>query len=151
LPDASVQAALEKANAKGIKGKWIFTIDKPTLIPFLQYCENRELREKMYKAYMSRGNNNDELDNKKIFSRIISLRVEKAKLLGYKRYSDFVLQRRMAKTPENVMKFLNELWNPTVNRAKSEAGEMQRIIDKEGGSFKLQPWDWWLCREGKKG
>ncbi|MDP4194336.1 MAG: M3 family metallopeptidase [Bacteroidota bacterium] len=150
LPDASVQAAFEKAMAKGIKGKWIFTIDKPTLIPFLQYSENRGLREKMYKAYMSRGNNNDELDNKKIFSRIISLRVEKAKLLGYKRYSDFVLQRRMAKTPENVMKFLNELWSPTVNRAKSEAGEMQKIIDQEGDNFKLQPWDWWFYAEKVK-
>ncbi|MDZ7626637.1 MAG: hypothetical protein U5J96_19580 [Ignavibacteriaceae bacterium] len=71
LPDASIQAAKEKAEAKGYSGKWLFTIDKPTLIPFLQFSENRALREKMYKAYMNRGNNNDELDNKKIFSRII--------------------------------------------------------------------------------
>ncbi|MCJ7554542.1 MAG: M3 family metallopeptidase, partial [Ignavibacteriaceae bacterium] len=127
LPDASVQAATEKAEIKGLKGKWIFTIDKPTLIPFLQFSENRDLREKLYKAYMNRGNNNDELDNKKILSRIIVLRVEKANLLGYKTYSDFVLQKKMAKTPENVYAFLNDMWKPTVRKAKSEVNEMQKI------------------------
>ncbi|MGE5679989.1 MAG: M3 family metallopeptidase [Bacillota bacterium] len=150
LPEASVQAASEKAKAKGLNGKWIYTIDKPTLLPFLQYSEKRDLREKMYKAYMSRGNNNDELDNKKNFSRIAKLRIEKAKLLGYKRYSDFVLQRRMAKTPENVMKFLSDLWAPTVKRAKSEVEDMQKIIDAEGGGFQLQPWDWWYYAEKVK-
>ena len=81
LSEASIRAAKEKADAKGLKGKWLFTIDKPTLIPFLQFSQNRELREKMYKAYMNRGNNNNEFDNKKIFSRIIALRVQKANLL----------------------------------------------------------------------
>ncbi len=91
----------------------------------------------MYKAYMNRGNNNDELDNKKILSRIIVLRVEKANLLGYKTYSDFVLQKKMAKTPENVYAFLNDMWKPTVRSAKLEVDEMQKIIDNEGGKFKL--------------
>lgn len=150
LPDISVVAASEKANAKGLKGKWIFTIDKPTLLPFLQYAENRGLREKMYKAYMSRGNNNDELDNKKTFARIVSLRVEKAKLLGYKRYSEVVLQRKMAQTPENVIKFLDDMWIPTVKKAKAEVTEMQKLIDAEGGKFKLQPWDWWFYAEKVK-
>jgi peptidyl-dipeptidase Dcp len=147
LPDASIQAAKEKAEAKGYKGKWLFTIDKPTLIPFLQFSEKRELREKMYKAYMNRGNNNEELDNKKIFSRIVVLRVEKANLLGYKTYSDFVLQKKMAKTPENVYSFLNDIWNPTLLKAKSEFAEMQKIIDAEGGKFSLEPWDWWYYAE----
>lgn len=150
LPDISVVAASEKANVKGLKGKWIFTIDKPTLLPFLQYAENRGLREKMYKAYMSRGNNNDELDNKKTFARIVSLRVEKAKLLGYKRYSEVVLQRKMAQTPENVIKFLDDMWIPTVKKAKAEVTEMQKLIDAEGGKFKLQPWDWWFYAEKVK-
>ena len=150
LPDASVQAATEKAETKGLTGKWIFTIDKPTLIPFLQFSENRDLREKMYKAYMNRGNNNDELDNKKILSRIIVLRVEKANLLGYKTYSDFVLQKKMAKTPENVYAFLNDMWEPTVRKAKSEVDEMQKIINNEGGKFNLEPWDWWYYAEKVK-
>ena len=150
LPDASIQAAEEKAEAKGLKGKWLFTIDKPTLIPFLQFSENRVLREKMYRAYMNRGNNNDELDNKEIFSRIIVLRVEKANLLGYKTYSDFVLQKKMAKIPDNVYSFLNEIWKPTLTRAQSEAAEMQKIIDAEGGKFNLEPWDWWYYAEKVK-
>ena len=150
LPDASIQAAKEKADARGLKGKWLFTIDKPTLIPFLQFSEKRNLREKMYKAYMNRGNNNDELDNKKIFSRIIVLRVEKANLLGYKTYSDFVLQKKMAKTPENVYSFLNDIWKPTTKKAKSEVVEMQKIIDAEGGKFNLEPWDWWYYAEKVK-
>ena len=150
LPDASIQAAKEKAEAKGLKGKWLFTIDKPTLIPFLQFAENRDLREKMYRVYMNRGNNNDELDNKKIFSRIIVLRVEKANLLGYKTYSDFVLQKKMAKTPENVYSFLNDIWKPTTKRAKSEAADMQKLIDAEGGKFNLEPWDWWYYAEKVK-
>ncbi len=150
LPDASVQAAKEKADAKGLKEKWLFTIDKPTLIPFLQFSERRALREKMYRAYMNRGNNNDELDNKKIFSRIIVLRVEKANLLGYKTYSDFVLQKKMAKTPDNVYSFLNDVWKPTVKKAKSEAEDMQKIIDAEDGKFNLEPWDWWYYAEKVK-
>jgi peptidyl-dipeptidase Dcp len=150
LPEIQITAASEKANAKGLTGKWIFTIDKPTLLPFLQYAENRDLRERMYKAYMSRGNNNDELDNKKIFSRIVSLRVDKANLLGYKRFADLVLRRKMAKTPENVIKFLNDMWTPTLKKTKAEVVEMQKIIDAEGGNFKLQPWDWWFYAEKVK-
>jgi len=150
LPDASIQAAHEKAETKGLKGTWLFTIDKPTLIPFLQFSENRVLREKLYKAYMNRGNNNDELDNKKILSRIIVLRVEKANLLGYKTYSDFVLQKKMAKTPENVYLFLNDIWKPTIRKAKSEVDEMQKIIDNEGGKFNLEAWDWWYYAEKVK-
>ena len=147
LPEASIQAAAEKAKEKGQTGKWLFTIDKPTLLPFLTYAQNRALREKMYRAYMNRGNNHDELDNNKLFARIISLRVEKAHLLGYKRYADFVLERKMAKTPEKVFKFLEDMWKPTLKCAKAEVAEMQKIIDKSPDKFKLQPWDWWFYSE----
>ncbi|MDP4114634.1 MAG: M3 family metallopeptidase [Bacteroidota bacterium] len=150
LTTDQIQAAAEKAKEKGMEGKWIFTIDKPTLLPFLQFSEKRELREKMYKAYMNRGNNNDELDNKKIYAKIISLRTEKAHLLGYKRYADLVLQRKMAKTPEAAMKFLLDVWKPTMKKAKAEVAEMQKIIDREKGNFKLQPWDWWYYAEKVK-
>ncbi|KAB2908282.1 MAG: M3 family metallopeptidase [Ignavibacteriales bacterium] len=150
LSEDMLSAAAEKAEAAGVRGKWLFTIDKPTLLPFLQFAKNRSLREKMYRAYMNRGNNNDELDNKKILARIVSLRVQKAKLLGYNTYADFVIEKKMAKTPENAYKLLYDVWKPTIKKAKSEVAEMQAIIDAEGGNFKLQPWDWWYYAEKVK-
>ena len=147
LNDALVQAAKEKAEAKGLTGKWIFTIDKPTLIPCLRYSANRDIREKLYKAYMNRGNNNNEFDNKKNLARVISLRVEKAQLLGYKTYADYKLLRRMAKKPENVYKFLNDIMTPALQKGKTEVEAMQRLINEEGDSFKLEPWDWWYYSE----
>lgn len=150
LSEDMISAAAVKASEKGLPGKWIFTIDKPTLMPFLQFSEKRELREKMYKAYVNRGNNNDELDNKKVLSRMVSLRVQKANLLGYKTYADFILEKKMAKTPENAYKLLYDVWKPTLKRAQSEVDEMQKIIDLEGGKFKLEPWDWWFYAEKVK-
>ncbi|WP_434968571.1 M3 family metallopeptidase [Rosettibacter firmus] len=150
LPENVIKFAAELANEKGYPGKWVFTLQKPSWIPFLQYSPKRELREKLFKAYINRGNNNNEFDNKKIISRIISLRVKKANLLGYKTHADFVLERNMAKNPENVYKFLHQLWEPAIKRAKMEVEEMQRIIDREGGNFKLQPWDWWYYAEKVK-
>lgn len=150
LSEDMISAAAAKASEKGHTGKWVFTIDKPTLLPFLQFAEKRDLREKMYKAYVDRGNNNDELDNKKVLSRMVSLRVQKANLLGYKNYADFILEKKMAKTPENAYKFLYDVWKPTLKRAQSEVDEMQKIIELEGGKFKLEPWDWWFYAEKVK-
>jgi peptidyl-dipeptidase Dcp len=150
LPEASIQAAADKAKDKGQPGKWLLTIDKPTLLPVLTYADNRPLREKMYRAYMNRGNNNDELDNNKVFARMITLRVQKAHLLGYKHYADFVLERKMGKNAEKVFKFLKDMWKPTVHRAKTEVAEMQKIIDRGANKFKLQPWDWWYYAEQVK-
>lgn len=150
LPEAVIQQAYETGKAKGYEGKWVFTLQKPSFIPFLQYSEKRELREKVFKAYINRGNNNNDNDNKKILSRIASLRVERANLLGYKTHSDFILEKNMAKNPERVYKFLQDLWIPALNRAKNEAAEMQKIIDKEGNKFKLEAWDWWYYAEKLK-
>jgi len=113
LPDEVVQAAAELARARGMEGKWAFTLQKPSFIPFLMNSEKRNLREIVFKAYINRGNNNDEFDNKKLISRIAALRIKKANLLGYKTHADFVLERNMAKNPENVYKFLNDLWKPS--------------------------------------
>ena len=118
------------------------TLHNPSMRPFLQYSEKRPLREKIFKAYINRSSNNDELDNKAIVSRIIALRVEKEKLLGYKTYAHFVLENNMEKKPENVYKFLDLFWKPALRMAKKEAKELQEMIDKEGKDFKLKPWDW---------
>lgn len=150
LPDDVINAAAELAKSKNMDGKWAFSLQKPSFIPFLQYSQRRDLREKIFKAYINRGNNNNEFDNKKIVSRVASLRVDRANLLGYKTFADFVLERNMAKTPENVYKFLNDLWTPAIKRAKMEIADMQKIIDKEGGNFKLAAWDWWYYAEKVK-
>ena len=150
LPDGVVQAAAEMARARGMEGKWVFTLQKPSFIPFLMHSEKRNLREIVFKAYISRGNNNDEFDNKKLISRIAALGVKKANLLGYKTHADFILERNMAKNPENVFKFLKDLWKPALKRAKTEVTDMQAIIDREGHDFKLQAWDWWYYAEKAK-
>ena len=150
LPDGVVQAAAEIARARGMEGKWVFTLQKPSFIPFLMHSEKRNLREVVFKAYINRGNNNDEFDNKKLISRIAALRVKRANLLGYKTHADFVLERNMAKNPENVYKFLKDLWKPALKRARMEIADMQAIIDREGQNFKLQAWDWWYYAEKVK-
>jgi len=150
LPDEVVQAAAEMAKARDMENKWVFTLQKPSFIPFLVNSQKRNLREIVFKAYVNRGNNNDEFDNKKLISRIAALRVSKANLLGYATHADFVLERNMAENPENVYKFLNDLWEPALRRSKMEVADMQAIINREGHDFKLQAWDWWYYAEKVK-
>lgn len=145
-----ISQAAETGKAKGFEGNWVFTLQKPSFIPFLQYSQKRELREKVFKTYINRGNNNNESDTKSTLSKIASLRVRRANLLGYKSHADFVLEKNMAKNPEAVYKFLNDLWEPALKRAQSEAADMQKIIDKEGGKFNLEAWDWWYYSEKLK-
>jgi peptidyl-dipeptidase Dcp len=150
LPDVVRTTAAETAKDRGHEGKWVFTLHKPSLIPFLQYSDKREYREKMFKGYINRGDNNDELDNKAILADIAALRVEKAHLLGYETHAHFMLEENMAKVPENVYKLLDQLWKPALKMAKKEARELQALIDKEGGNFKLEAWDWWYYTEKLK-
>jgi len=150
LPDDVVQSAAEMAKARGMEGKWALTLQKPSFIPFLINSQKRNLREIVFKAYVNRCNNNDEFDTKKMIARIAALRVRRANLLGYKTHADYVLERNMAKTPDAVYDFLNDLWKPAIKRAKMEIADMQAIIDKEGHDFKLQAWDWWYYAEKVK-
>lgn len=147
LPDWFRQSAAEKAKEDGQEGKWLFTLGNASRLPFLQYSENRPLREQMYKAYINRGNNNDKNDNKKNITNIVKLRLEKAQLLGFDCYSNFVLDNTMAKNSTTVMDFLNNLWSYSLPKAKAEAVELQKIMDKEGKGEKLEAWDWWFYTE----
>jgi peptidyl-dipeptidase Dcp len=147
LPQGVIDGAAETAKEKGMEGKWVFTLSKPSMIPFLQYAKNRDLREQIYRGYFMRGNNGNKNDNKDIVSKIVKLRVEKAKLLGFDSYAAYVVDENMAKTPANVNDFLAKLWTAALPVAKKEAAEMQKIIDREGGKFKLQSWDWWYYAE----
>lgn len=147
LPEWFCQSAAEEAKAAGQEGKWLFTLHNASRLPFLQYAANRPLREKIYKAYINRGNNNDKNDNKKIISEIISLRLEKVQLLGFDCYSNFVLENKMAKNATTVMDFLNNLWGYALPKAEAEASELQNLMDKEGKGEKLEAWDWWYYTE----
>ena len=150
LPASSIQAASDAAKTEDKEGQWLFTIHKPSLIPFLMYADNRDLREQMFKAYISKGNNNDEFDNKEILNKIANLRIEKANLLGFDTWANYVLDINMAKTPDNVYKLLDELMTAALPKAKYEASELQKIIDKENGKFELKAWDWWYYAEKVK-
>ena len=147
LPESSITGAAEAAKSAGLEGKWVFTTHKPSMLPFLQYSEMRNLRETLYSAYTKRGDNDNERDTKKILSDLMKLRVQRANLLGYKTYADYILESRMAGNPQNVYELLNRLWDAAIPVAKRERQEMQAIIDREGGGFKLASWDWWYYAE----
>ena len=147
LPAAVITAAADEAKKAEMPGKWVFTLQKPSLIPFLQYAENRDLREKIYRGYFMRGDNNNEADNKTVLAEMVRLRKERANLLGFANHAAYVIDDNMAKTPENVNDFLIKLWKPALQVAKKERAEMQAIIDREGGNFKLASWDWWYYAE----
>lgn len=142
LPQGLIAAAAADAKAKGKEGKWVFTLSNSSVMPFLQYSSNRELRKKIWNAYQTRGNHGDELDNKKNAVELANLRGQKARLLGYKSHSNYVLEESMAKTPENASKLLNDLWKPALNIAKTEASDIQKMMAKDGIKGAVQPYDW---------
>ena len=147
LPPAVVEMAAETARRANLPGKWVFTVQVPSMTPFLQYSTRRDLREKLHRAYCIRGDQGNDRDNKAILRQIVNLRCERANLLGYPSHAAFVVEINMAGTPAVVDSFLSKLWTPALARAKGEAAEMQAIIDREGGTFKLASWDWWYYAE----
>lgn len=147
LPKSVVDASAEAATAAGLKGKWLFTVKKPSMLPFLTYAKNRDLRRQLLTAYLKRGDNGNEHDNNALAARIAALRVERSALLGFPTYAAFSLDRTMAKTPKNVYDLLDRLWEPALRNAKRERDAMQAMVKKEGGSFTIEPWDWWYYAE----
>lgn len=147
LPEGVIAAAAETAKSTGDEGKWVFTLAKPSLIPFLQYADHRSLREKLYRGYFMRGNNDNASDNKQIVKDIVRLRAEKARLLGFDNFAAYVIDENMAKTTDNVDKFLSNLFSSALPVAKNDLAEMQKIANAEGNSFKLESWDWWYYAE----
>lgn len=147
LPQSVRDAARSSAESEGEKDKWLFTSNRSSLTPFLQYASKRDLREKMYKAYINKGDNANEFDNNDIISKQVALRAEKAALFGFENHSAFMLHDRMSKKPEHVFSLLNQLWTPALEVAKKEALDMQKMIQAEGGKFELAGWDWWYYAE----
>lgn len=142
LPESIKQAAAEAATVAGQKGKWLFTTDKASFLPVLQYADNRELRRELLTAYSTLANLNDSADNKAVVSQIMKLRVKKAQLLGFSSPAAFILDDKMAKTPEAVFDFMKTVWLPALNQAKTERAELQSLMDKDGKGEKLETWDW---------
>lgn len=142
LSDDLIDAAAATAKAKGKPGKWVITLSNSSVMPFLQYSSNRKLREEVWTAYKNRCNNGNEFDNNTIAVRLASMRAEKAKLLGYKTHAHYGLEESMAKTPEKVMEFLNQLWEPALEKAKVEESEIKQMMASEGIKDDVQPYDW---------
>ncbi len=141
--------AVRDAAQEGNDDKFIFTLHKPSLIPFLTYSQNRELREKIYKAYLNRGNNENKHDNKAIINDMIRLRIEKANLLGYKSYADYVTSEQMAGSPKAVYELLEGIFTQANEKAKEELAEMNTMFkrDHSGENDKFASWDWWYYAE----
>ncbi len=150
LPPNVVAAAADAAKAAKLEGKWVFTLQAPSIWPFLTYSKNRELRQQILTAYAQRGDNGNDRDNKEALVKIASLRAERAKIMGSPNHAAFVLEERMAKTPDQVYGLLNKLWTPALAVAKKEAADLQAMIKQEGGDFKLEAWDWRFYAERVK-
>ena len=147
IPATARDLAREKAEAMGRKGKYVFTLHKPSLIPFLTYSSKRELREQIYKAYLNRCNNGDEYDNKQLINDFIRLRTEKAHLLGYPSYAAYVVDEEMAGTTDAVYGLLEEIWTPALESAKGELAEMEELFRKDFPEGEFASWDWWYYAE----
>ena len=142
LPANLIANAAEVAAANGKEGKWIFTLHNPSVMPFLQYADNRDLREQIFNGYTNRGNNNNDNDNKEVVKQLLTARLEKAKLMGYNDLASFILEDRMSKNSAAVSELLDQLWTPAVAKANDELTEIQAEIAKEGNNFKAEGWDW---------
>lgn len=149
LPEGSREAAKHLAEQKGQPSAWIFNLQYPSFGPFMQFSDRRELREKMWKAYNAKCFN-DEFDNQEIIKKIVSLRNERAQLLGYKNHAAFVLEERMAQTPENVMHFLNTLYTPYYEAAQKDLDEVREFKKSLTGDDSFFPWDYGYYSEKLK-
>lgn len=142
LPQELITAAFADGKSKGNEGKWVFTLSNSSVIPFLQYSTNRNLRQQIWEAYQTRGNHDDDFDNKENALKLANLRGEKARLLGYESHANYILEETMAKTPENAYTLLNDLWKPALEIAKTEATDIQEMMKKDGINDSVQPYDW---------
>lgn len=147
LPESIKNIGANEASTRNSDGKYVFTISRSSFTPFMQYANNRELREKMWLAYTHCANNDNEYNNLKVAEKIATLRSERAKLMGYQNHAEFVLDDRMAGDAKSVLNLLDDLWQPAKSRALAEAEDLQSTIQTEGGNFELAPWDWWYYSE----
>ena len=142
LPQNLIASSAEVAKERGLDGKWVFTLHNPSVMPFLQYSDRRELRERMYKGYISRGCQGGKNDSREVVKKLVKARLEKARLMGYEDYASMTLDNRMAKTPEAVYELLDQVWKPALAKAKEELADIQEEMKKDGRDFTAEGWDW---------
>ncbi|MEP2943145.1 MAG: M3 family metallopeptidase [Hyphomicrobiales bacterium] len=142
LPDFLISAAASAATERGHDGKHVITLSRSLIEPFLQFSSRRDLREVAFKAWTARGEKGGESDNRALIAETLSLREERANLLGFDTFADFKLDDQMAKTPEAVRDLLIKVWEPAKTRAAEEAMKLQALANQEGANFDIAPWDW---------
>jgi peptidyl-dipeptidase Dcp len=142
LSDGFIKSAAAIAKEKGQEGKYAITNTRSSMDPFLTYSTERDLRKQVWTNYYSRGDNNDEYDNKEIIAEILKLRRERVELLGHKNYAEWRLQDRMAKTPENALNLMEAVWPAAISRVAEEVTDMQAIADANGDNITIEPWDY---------
>ncbi len=142
LSDGFIKSAAAIAKDKGQDGKYAITNTRSSMDPFLTYSTERDLRKQVWTNYYSRGDNNDEYDNKEIIAEILKLRRERVELLGHKNYAEWRLQDRMAKTPENALNLMEAVWPAAISRVAEEVADMQAIADANGDYITIEPWDY---------
>lgn len=146
LPQSSIAQAADEAKARGLDGKYVFTLHAPSRLPLLQYADDRDLRKEMYEGYTSLASSGDK-NNYPVINKILQARAKKAKLLGYDNFGSYMTENVMAKTVGNAENLLQQIWVPAVKRVNEEVVEMQAIADAEGGNFKIAPWDYYYYAE----
>ena len=142
LPQSFIDAAAGAATERGEDGKFVVTNTRSSMSPFLTYSTERDLREKVWRTYYSRGDNGDEFDNNAIIAEILKLRDERVELLGYDNYAQWRLENRMAKTPERAIELMEAVWPSAIARAEEEVADMQALADSEGADITIEPWDY---------
>ena len=146
LPESSIAVAAEEAKARGMEGKWVFTLHAPSRLPLLQYAQNRDLRKKMYEGYINLATEGEN-DNRPVINKIMQARTKKAALLGFDNFAAYMTDKVMAKTPQAAKDLLMKIWAPAIKQVKKEVSEMQAIVKSEGGKFKIEPWDYYYYAE----
>jgi peptidyl-dipeptidase Dcp len=142
LPDTVKASAREAAEAKKLKGKWLIANTRSAMEPFLTYATRRDLREKGWRMFVSRGDNAGEHDNKPIITQILALRAEKAKLLGFASHAHWIIDDNMARTPDAALGLSMKVWKAAVARVREEVADMQKVADAENAGIKIEPWDY---------
>lgn len=142
LPQSIKDAAAQTAEAKNLKSSWVIANTRSSVDPFLSYSDRRDLREKVWRMFVGRGDNGDKNDNNAIISEVLQLRAERAKLLGFPTHAHWRLENAMAKTPERAMQLMEAVWKPAVALVKKEVADMQKLADKEKAKITIEPWDY---------
>lgn len=142
LPESVRAGAAADAETRGFKGKWLIANTRSSVEPFLTYSTRRDLREKVWRTFVDRGDNGDARDNNAIIGEILQLRSRRAKLLGFPTHAHWRLQDSMARTPERATELMEAVWKPAVARVHEEVADMQAVADREGAGIRIEPWDY---------